>query len=211
MTTEYEGKAFQLAQEALDDGEVPVGCVLVYNNKIIGQGRNRTNELKNATRHAELEAIDQAIEWLKSNVSQIKLELNDKSDNKLNKDNNINDNCKLVNDMNKQLNLEIDLKLIWSLIDLYVTVEPCIMCARILRSLNIRTVYYGCSNERFGGCGSVLNIHETEFINDKNLIVKSEFLNSNRAIFMLQTFYTGENPNAPIPKVKDKKRIKITY
>ena len=230
MTSEFEEKAFKLAQDALDNGEVPVGCVLVYDNKIIGQGRNRTNELKNATRHAELEAIDQVIEWLKCNVDQIKIQSNkvnnttdnnttdnNPTDNNTTNDNTTDnnttndDNCKLIKQMNKQLNLKIDLKLIWSSIDLYVTVEPCIMCARILRSLNIRTVYYGCSNERFGGCGSVLNIHETEFINDKKLIVKSEFLNANRAIFMLQSFYTGENPNAPNPKTKDKKRIKISY
>ena len=43
--------------------------------------------------------------------------------------------------------------------DLYVTVEPCIMCASALRQYGIRTVYYGCGNERFGGAGSVLSIH----------------------------------------------------
>lgn len=43
--------------------------------------------------------------------------------------------------------------------DLYVTVEPCIMCASALRQYGIRTVYYGCSNDRFGGTGSVLSIH----------------------------------------------------
>ena len=43
--------------------------------------------------------------------------------------------------------------------DLYVTVEPCIMCAAALRLIGIRTVYYGCGNDRFGGAGSVLNLH----------------------------------------------------
>ena len=43
--------------------------------------------------------------------------------------------------------------------DLYVTVEPCIMCAAALRQWQIRAVYFGCANERFGGCGGVLNIH----------------------------------------------------
>ena len=43
--------------------------------------------------------------------------------------------------------------------DLYVTVEPCIMCASALRQYGIRTVYYGCSNDRFGGTGGVLSIH----------------------------------------------------
>ena len=42
---------------------------------------------------------------------------------------------------------------------LYVTVEPCIMCASLLRQFHIKAVYYGCSNERFGGNGGVLSIH----------------------------------------------------
>lgn len=43
--------------------------------------------------------------------------------------------------------------------DVYVTVEPCIMCASALRQLKIRKVYFGCSNDRFGGTGGVLSIH----------------------------------------------------
>ncbi|KAJ9632360.1 tRNA(adenine34) deaminase [Taxawa tesnikishii (nom. ined.)] len=43
--------------------------------------------------------------------------------------------------------------------DLYVTVEPCIMCASALRQFGIRAVYFGCANERFGGCGGVMNVH----------------------------------------------------
>ena len=175
---EFEERSFKLAQDALDLGEVPVGCVFVFENKIIGEGRNCTNEFKNATKHAEVEAIDQVLKWFKASE-----EAGDKK----------------------------DLKSIWSSADLYVTVEPCIMCARILRNLNLRTVYYGCKNERFGGCGSVLAIHETNLIADQQLSVKNERLNGNRAIFMLQTFYSGQNPNALKPKVKDKRRIKTNY
>jgi len=43
---------------------------------------------------------------------------------------------------------------------LYVTVEPCIMCASALRQLGIREVYYGCENAKFGGCGSVLGVNQ---------------------------------------------------
>jgi len=43
---------------------------------------------------------------------------------------------------------------------LYVTVEPCIMCAAALRQMGIKRVFYGCANERFGGCGSVLGVNE---------------------------------------------------
>jgi tRNA(Arg) A34 adenosine deaminase TadA len=41
-----------------------------------------------------------------------------------------------------------------------VTVEPCIMCASALRQMKIREVYYGCNNDKFGGCGSVLSINQ---------------------------------------------------
>jgi tRNA(Arg) A34 adenosine deaminase TadA len=44
--------------------------------------------------------------------------------------------------------------------DLYVTVEPCIMCASALRQLEVKRVFFGCANQRFGGCGSVLNVHQ---------------------------------------------------
>ena len=43
--------------------------------------------------------------------------------------------------------------------DLYVTVEPCIMCASALRQYQIRAVFFGCANDRFGGTGGVLSIH----------------------------------------------------
>jgi tRNA-specific adenosine deaminase 2 len=44
-------------------------------------------------------------------------------------------------------------------VTLYVTVEPCLMCASALRQLGIKKVFYGCANDRFGGCGSVLSVN----------------------------------------------------
>ena len=185
----FAEQAFRLAEEALEAGEVPVGCVFVYDGQVIGAGRNRTNELKNATRHAEIEAIDQVLAWWKSNKPIDKTDKPDKLDNKQ----------------------PTDLESIWPSIDLYVTVEPCVMCARILRNLRLAAVYYGCGNDRFGGCGSVLSIHDTDAIADPPLNVRNERLNGNRAIFMLQSFYCCRNPNAPVPRVKDKRKVKIDY
>ncbi len=54
--------------------------------------------------------------------------------------------------------------------DLYVTVEPCIMCAAALRQYRIRTVYFGCANDRFGGTGGVFSIH-TEFVTSISISV----------------------------------------
>lgn len=55
-------EALLMAQEALKAGEVPVGCVFVRGDSIIARARNRTNELRNGTRHAELEAIDDMLD-----------------------------------------------------------------------------------------------------------------------------------------------------
>jgi len=47
---------------------------------------------------------------------------------------------------------------------LYVTVEPCIMCASALNLVRIGKIYFGCHNERFGGCGSVLHLHKSRYV-----------------------------------------------
>lgn len=57
-------EALRLAKEARDDGEVPVGAVIVWNGQIIGRGRNRREKNKNALAHAEIEAIAQACDTL---------------------------------------------------------------------------------------------------------------------------------------------------
>ncbi|XP_018328341.1 tRNA-specific adenosine deaminase 2 [Agrilus planipennis] len=65
--TEYQKKfvelAFKYAKEALAKLEVPVGCIFVYNENIIAEGRNEVNETRNATRHAEMVCIDQVINY----------------------------------------------------------------------------------------------------------------------------------------------------
>jgi tRNA-specific adenosine deaminase 2 len=79
--------------------------------------------------------------------------------------------------------------------DLYVTVEPCIMCASLLRQYRIRKVYYGASNERFGGTGGVLRIHEGgvgEGGPEKGYEVSGGWLRE-EAIMLLRRFYVQEN------------------
>ena len=98
---------------------------MVYKNQIIGTGRNEVNETKNATRHAELVAFDQVKLWCEKRCLCFEEVLRD---------------CCL-----------------------YVTVEPCIMCSAALRYLGVPKVVFGCANERFGGCGSILNIHTDEY------------------------------------------------
>ncbi|XP_063773552.1 tRNA-specific adenosine deaminase 2 isoform X2 [Pseudophryne corroboree] len=169
MTEEMKSwmdKAFQMAQVALDNGEVPVGCLMVHDKQIVGQGRNEVNETKNATRHAEMVAIDQVLDWCRKNGK------------------------------NSAQVFENTI--------LYVTVEPCIMCAGALRLLQIPLVVYGCNNERFGGCGSVLDIAGNNIPNTGAQFKCIDGYKANKAVEMLKNFYRQENPNAPRSKVRKK-------
>jgi tRNA-specific adenosine deaminase 2 len=67
MEKKWMDEALDLAAEALEAGEVPVGCVFVYNGEVIAKGRNTVNETRNATRHAELNCLDQTAEWCMEN------------------------------------------------------------------------------------------------------------------------------------------------
>ncbi|AWP20424.1 putative tRNA-specific adenosine deaminase 2 [Scophthalmus maximus] len=89
--------AFDMARDALENGEVPVGCLMVHDDEVVGKGRNEVNETKNATRHAEMVALDQLLDW-----------------------------CRRGNR---------DARSVCERTALYVTVEPCIMCAAALRLL----------------------------------------------------------------------------
>ena len=110
----YMREALRLAREAAAEGEVPVGCVIVRDGEIIGSGRNRREELQRTASHAEMEAIAQANEALKS----------------------------------------------WRLdgCTLYVTLEPCPMCAGAILNARIPTVVYGAREAKSGSCGSVIDL-----------------------------------------------------
>lgn len=112
---DYMREALKLAKEAADNGDVPVGCVIVdKEGKIIGRGRNRREECSDATAHAEIEAIRQASTSLHD----------------------------------------------WRLTDctLYVTLEPCPMCAGAIINSRIPTVVFGAREENTGSCGSVIDL-----------------------------------------------------
>ena len=120
MNREYfMAEALCLAREAIGDGDVPVGCVIVKDGEIIGRGRNRREADRDATAHAEVEAIREACARLGS----------------------------------------------WRLSDctLYVTLEPCPMCAGAIINARIKEVRYGAREEKSGCCGSVLNLFEERF------------------------------------------------
>lgn len=90
---------------------------------------------------------------------------------------------------------------------LYVTVEPCIMCASALKQIGIKYVVYGCGNDRFGGNGTVLTVNQ-DAIDGKNGNYNSYGgILRTEAIHLLRNFYTQENSLAPIPKAKKNKEI----
>ncbi|XP_069033547.1 tRNA-specific adenosine deaminase 2 [Embiotoca jacksoni] len=154
--------ALDMAGEALQEGEVPVGCLMVSGDHVVARGRNDVNQTKNATRHAEMVALDQIL-----------------------------DLCRRSNQ---------DVRSVCERSALYVTVEPCIMCAAALRLLNIPVVVYGCRNERFGGCGSVLDVSSADLPRTGTTFRCVSGHRAEEAVEMLKTFYKQENPNAPRPK-----------
>lgn len=95
-----------------------------------------------------------------------------------------------------------DWKDVLSKTKLYVTCEPCIMCASALKLLNIKYWVYGCSNERFGGCGSVLDIAKNN--EESQTIIKG--VCEQEAIKLLQCFYAESNPFAPEPRSKENRK-----
>nr|XP_023030238.1 tRNA-specific adenosine deaminase 2-like isoform X2 [Leptinotarsa decemlineata] len=159
---DFMEKAFVFANEALAAQEVPVGCIFVHKDKIIALGRNTVNETRNATRHAEINCIDQVIKYCQSH--------------------------------------DLDSSVVFTELSVYVTVEPCIMCAAALYDLKVKKIVYGCKNDRFGG--------QTVFDVAAVLRPESELKGGYRAeeaMNLLKEFYKGVNPNAPPAKVKLKK------
>ncbi|KAI0069250.1 cytidine deaminase-like protein [Artomyces pyxidatus] len=160
----------EMAEEAFRASEVPVGCIFVRDGKAIAKARNRTNELRNATRHAELEAIDAILADPMLTPEPSPYALADTT--------------------------------------LYVTVEPCIMCASALRQMGIKEVFYGCDNERFGGCGSVLGVN-SGLEHPKHPAYKATAGHCREdAIMVLRRFYITENTNAPTPRSKSNRVLK---
>lgn len=91
----------------------------------------------------------------------------------------------------------------WSQYALYVTVEPCVMCAAALRIVGLTTVYYGCANDRFGGCESVLSVHEIS-PHSFPVLELTPGIMKDAAIGLLQRFY--ERGNAKLPEAKRHRR-----
>lgn len=87
-------------------------------------------------------------------------------------------------------------------ITLYVTVEPCIMCASAVQQIGIKKVIFGCGNDRFGGNGSVLSIQQDSYVVLPGILRKE-------AVLMLRNFYVMENDHAPEPRTKTNRKLDL--
>lgn len=117
----YMGYAIREAMRAMEQGEVPVGCVIVHQGEIIAKAHNQRETLQDPTAHAEVIAITAAAARLGS----------------------------------------------WRLEDtqMFVTLEPCPMCAGAIILSRIPQVFYGASDPKAGACGSLMNLLADERFN----------------------------------------------
>ncbi len=114
-------QALYEAEIGFSKNEIPIGCVIVYNNKIIARAHNLVETLNDPTAHAEILCITSATEYL---------------------------GRKFLYDTS-----------------IYVTVEPCPMCAGAIVLARISNLYFGAFDSKFGACGSIINIPEKKDFN----------------------------------------------
>ena len=141
----YMRQAMKLAQKAEALGEVPIGCVIVHEDRVIGRGYNRRNTDHSTFSHAEITAMKKA--------------------------------CRVLGD--------------WRLEDctLYVTLEPCSMCAGAIIQARIPRVVMACSNPKGGCAGSVINVLEEKGFNHQAEVVRG--ILEEECSRMLSAFFTA--------------------
>jgi len=135
--------ALDQARIALSQSEVPVGAVVVHQGDVIGQAHNLRESLQDPLAHAEMLAIRQAAQTIKS----------------------------------------------WRLLDavLYVTVEPCPMCAGAIYQARIKKLVYGIADPKAGAAGSLMNITQDERLNHRVEVVSGVCADKCRQI--MQEFF----------------------
>ena len=139
----YMQQALQEAHAALDEGEVPIGAVIVKDEKVIARAHNRVEAVKDPTAHAEIIAIGAA--------------------------------CNTLDDW----------RLDGSVI--YVTLEPCPMCAGAIINSRIKKLVFAARDKRLGACGSVCSLLDRQLLNRK-IEVKSGIL-SRESLSLIRGFF----------------------
>lgn len=139
----YMDMALKEAEKAFEMGEVPIGCVIVYNDNVIGKGANMRMTKGNVLAHAEIIAINEA--------------------------------CNYIGD--------------WRLEDcyVYVTVEPCPMCAGAILQSRAKEVIFGARNPKAGCGGSLYNLFNDERFN--HIVKITEGIREEEAKKLMQKFF----------------------
>ena len=143
-------QALKCAQKAYDKDEVPVGAVIVKDNRIIAKGYNKNITSTDTTAHAEIVALRKA--------------------------------CKKLN--NYRLND----------CSIYVTIEPCSMCAGALILARVKNIYFGARDIKAGACGSLFNIANSNKLNH-NITVIGGLLEQDCAK-IIKKFFKNKRQNA---------------
>ena len=148
--------------------------MLVYKGRVIARGMNATNVTRNGTRHAELMAISALLSYSSSSdpepaqapaAATARTPLGDKTNEAQPEDvstwGDVDPKEGHLYPYGQKLHPSprVDASIIKEC-TLYVTVEPCVMCASLLRQLSIKKVYFGAVNDKFGGTGGVFRIHK---------------------------------------------------
>ncbi len=143
LDTSFMQQALRQAELAFDAGEVPIGCVIVKDAKVIAKGYNQIEMLKDATAHAEILAIGSASSAVEN----------------------------------------------WRLNDctMYVTLEPCPMCAGAILNSRISRLVYGSKDTRFGGCGGTIDVLSNNVLN-REIIVESGVL-ADECLGLIRLFF----------------------
>ena len=154
----YMKEALKQAKKAYALGEVPIGCVIVHQGKIIGRGYNRRNTDKNTLAHAEITAIRKA--------------------------------SKIIGD--------------WRLEEctIYITLEPCQMCAGAIIQARIPEVVMGCMNPKAGCGGSLLNILEDARFNHQAEVTRG--ILEQECSDLLKLFFTELRERNKLEKLRKK-------
>lgn len=144
-------EAVKQAKKAGEIGDVPIGCVIVFEDKIIARAYNRRNKDKSTLAHAEIIAIKKA--------------------------------CKKLGD--------------WRLEDctMYITLEPCPMCAGAIIQSRIKRVVLGAMNPKAGCAGSIINILQTDGFNHKTEISLIDEPLHSECVSLLTSFFKALREN----------------
>lgn len=154
--------ALQEAERASEEDEVPVGAVVVFENRLIGRGYNRMKSLWDPTAHAEILAITAACQAL------------------------------------KQSRLDGA--------DLYVTLEPCVMCAGAIVLAKIKRLFIATSDPKTGACGSVYDVVSDKRLNHQVQLVYG--IEKDRASGLLVDYFANKRLQKKTNKKVENIRVK---